>query len=130
LLLAGEEADRLSSRRICTEHLLLGLLRCDGSLAAQLLQERGLQLALLRQELRGVSHDDSKLETFIRESERLPEGVLEQRTRLESIMSRMRDSIARHDFEKARCCADEELAVRDTLRSLYQQVGLSGWIFE
>ena len=42
---AAEEADRLKHDYIGTEHLLLGLLREDGSMAAELLAAGGLRLA-------------------------------------------------------------------------------------
>ncbi len=41
---ASEEADRLGHKHIGTEHLLLGLLREESCYAAQLLQERGVNL--------------------------------------------------------------------------------------
>ena len=41
LMLAGEEADRLGNRHIGTEHILLGILRLQDSLAAKLLISRG-----------------------------------------------------------------------------------------
>jgi len=41
---AYEESERLGDRHIGTEHLLLGLLRLEGSLAAQLLFEVGLRI--------------------------------------------------------------------------------------
>jgi uncharacterized protein (TIGR03435 family) len=46
---AIEEADRLSHEAIGTEHLLLGLLREDGSVAAEVLAARGLTLAAVRE---------------------------------------------------------------------------------
>jgi ATP-dependent Clp protease ATP-binding subunit ClpC len=49
LLLVAEEADQLSSKKIRTEHLLLGLLRDEKCLAAVLLQERGLGLVSTRE---------------------------------------------------------------------------------
>ena len=48
LVYAGEEAERLNHKHIGTEHLLLGLLREEKSLAAQILMERGLQLGQVR----------------------------------------------------------------------------------
>ncbi len=51
LNLAAEEAERLAHRHIGTEHLLLGILRVEGSLAAQILRARGLKLATLREQL-------------------------------------------------------------------------------
>ena len=51
LAYAAEEAERLSHKYIGTEHLLLGLLREDKCLAAEILHERGLRLSALREEL-------------------------------------------------------------------------------
>jgi ATP-dependent Clp protease ATP-binding subunit ClpC len=51
LAYAAEEAERLSHKHIGTEHLLLGLLREEKSLAAKILQERGLRLERLRFEI-------------------------------------------------------------------------------
>jgi uncharacterized protein (TIGR02246 family) len=48
---AVEECDRLGQRHCGTEHLLLGLLRVDGSLAAQLLRERGVKPEVIREQL-------------------------------------------------------------------------------
>jgi ATP-dependent Clp protease ATP-binding subunit ClpC len=48
---AAEESERLGHRHIGTEHLLLGLLREESSLAAELLAERGLRLHHVRDEL-------------------------------------------------------------------------------
>jgi Clp amino terminal domain, pathogenicity island component len=48
---AAEEADRLAHRHIGTEHMLLGILRVEGSLATQILQARGLKLAEIREQL-------------------------------------------------------------------------------
>jgi ATP-dependent Clp protease ATP-binding subunit ClpA len=51
LAYAAEEAERLNHRHIGTEHLLLGILREEKSLAAEILQERGLRLNTIREEL-------------------------------------------------------------------------------
>src|SRR6516165_5127877 len=51
LTYAAEEAERLSHKHIGTKHLLLGLLREEKSFAAEILQERGLRLSTLREEL-------------------------------------------------------------------------------
>ncbi len=52
---AAEEAERLAHRHIGTEHLLLGILRVEGSLAAQILCARGLKLATIREQLSKVT---------------------------------------------------------------------------
>jgi ATP-dependent Clp protease ATP-binding subunit ClpA len=55
LNLAATEAERLGHRHIGTEHMLLGLLGVEGSLAAQILHARGLRLAEIRGELDSAS---------------------------------------------------------------------------
>jgi ATP-dependent Clp protease ATP-binding subunit ClpC len=49
LAYAAEEAERLSHKYIGTEHLLLGLVREENGLAAEILREAGCELAPLRQ---------------------------------------------------------------------------------
>src|SRR5260370_27289499 len=51
LAYGAEEAERLSHKHIGTEHLLLGLLREEKCFAAEILHERGLRLATIREEL-------------------------------------------------------------------------------
>jgi ATP-dependent Clp protease ATP-binding subunit ClpC len=51
LAFSAEESERLGHRHIGTEHLLLGLLREENSLAAEILYDRGLRLSDLRNEL-------------------------------------------------------------------------------
>src|SRR6266481_4203448 len=51
LTLAAEESERLARRYIETEHLLLGMLRVEGSLAANLLRKRGLKPEAIREQL-------------------------------------------------------------------------------
>src|SRR5580704_13831646 len=51
LNLASEEAQRLAHRQIDTEHVLLGMLGVEGSLAAKLLEARGLRAATVREKV-------------------------------------------------------------------------------
>src|ERR1700755_876572 len=55
LAFAHEESDRLQHRHIGTEHLLLGLLREERSMAAEILYERGLRLNSVRDEVARIS---------------------------------------------------------------------------
>ena len=57
LTYAAEEADRLMCNYIGTEHILLGLLREEKSLASEILYENGLRLSRVREELSGASSD-------------------------------------------------------------------------
>jgi ATP-dependent Clp protease ATP-binding subunit ClpA len=115
LTYAAEEADLLSNKRLCTEHLLLGLLREDKCFAAEILSELGVRLALTRKELRRIPHDDSATEEFIRERDPPPEDVVELQTRIRSIRTRTEEAIADHDFARARACSDEEGKEREKL---------------
>jgi ATP-dependent Clp protease ATP-binding subunit ClpA len=49
--LAAEEAIRMSPQRVGIEHLLLGLLREENSVAARILRQRGADVARIREEL-------------------------------------------------------------------------------
>src|SRR5438093_1590474 len=51
LAYAAEEAERLNHRHIGTEHLLLGILREEKCVAAEILHERGLRLNAIQDEL-------------------------------------------------------------------------------
>src|SRR6266545_3030120 len=55
-----EESDRLQHRHIGTEHLLLGLLREERSMAAQILFERGLRLNAVRDEIARQTGADAR----------------------------------------------------------------------
>jgi ATP-dependent Clp protease ATP-binding subunit ClpC len=52
---AADESDRLSHSHIGTEHLLLGLLRNEHTAAADVLIDMGIDLEMVRQELRDSS---------------------------------------------------------------------------
>src|SRR5918911_1641246 len=60
LAYAHEESDRLQHRHIGTEHLLLGLLREERSMAAEILYERGLRLNAVRDEIARKSGADAR----------------------------------------------------------------------
>ncbi len=51
LQFAAEEADRLMHNYVGTEHLLLGILREERSLAAAILMERGMRLSTVREDI-------------------------------------------------------------------------------
>jgi ATP-dependent Clp protease ATP-binding subunit ClpA len=75
---AQEESERLQHRYVGTEHLLLGLLREEKSLAAEILYERGLRLNQIREELgRSAPAEAPELE---REDEASPRSVASARS--------------------------------------------------
>jgi ATP-dependent Clp protease ATP-binding subunit ClpC len=57
LAYASEEAERLGHKHIGTEHLLLGLLREEKCFASEILAERGLKLAAIREELQRTTQE-------------------------------------------------------------------------
>jgi ATP-dependent Clp protease ATP-binding subunit ClpC len=66
LAYGAEEAERLSHKHIGTEHLLLGLLREEKCFASEILHERGLRLAQVREE---ISRSSSEKMTTARPKE-------------------------------------------------------------
>ncbi len=77
LAFGAEEAQRLNHKHIGTEHLLLGILREEKCLAAQLLGEQGLSLRSVRQQVqrpgtplaRGRSASFARLDQWLAERE-------------------------------------------------------------
>jgi len=130
LAFAAEEADLLSNKHVCTEHLLLGLLREEKCLAREILRESEIRLAPTREALKRTPHDDSLNEEFVRERISLPDKVVELKARIGLIVSRMEEAIANHDFAMARQYSDEEGRERDKLFLVCQQRGLTDWIFD
>ena len=130
LLYTLEEANSSSNRRICTEHLLLGILREEKSLAAKVLSELNVELASTRDGLSQTPHDDSKIEEFEREYGPLPADVVELKSRVKTIRTNLEEAIGNHDFEKARAYSDEEGAEREKLLRLYHRYGLLDWIYD
>ena len=59
LTYANEEADRLLCSYIGTEHILLGLLREEKSVAAEILYENDIKLSRVREELAGPAQERS-----------------------------------------------------------------------
>ena len=127
---AVEEADKVSSKHISTEHLLLGLLREEKCFAAEFLHEHGVRLASTREELMRIPHNYSATEEFVRERGPLPEDVIELQTRIGVIFRRVEDAVAERDLAKAREYSQEEGKLREKLRLLYRQHGLPDWLYE
>jgi ATP-dependent Clp protease ATP-binding subunit ClpC len=53
LAYAVEESERLKAKQVGTEHLLVGLLREEGSLAQRILSENGVRLSDVREQVGG-----------------------------------------------------------------------------
>lgn len=163
LAYAAEEAERMRHKHIGTSHLLLGILREEKSLAAELLREGGLQLQEVREQVQGTiargsawierlrqwaAEREARGGLWIVESARTGKADLaiyagdrpnenenplgsspaERLTQLQNriffILDRMEHAIARHEFEEARRCSEEERNERENLRLLCEQFHL------
>ena len=60
LRIASEEAERFANPHVGTEHILLGILRVEKSLAAKLLLARGATLNAIREQIAKVSASAAK----------------------------------------------------------------------
>ena len=69
---AAEEADRLLHNYIGTEHLLLGILREDRSVAASILSEKGMRLSTVREDIVQLLNEKTTL-TRVKETPLLAE---------------------------------------------------------
>jgi hypothetical protein len=87
LTFGAEEAERMGHKHIGPEHLLLGMLREGGSLAARLLRQHGIELGLTRARIAAVTHprkpNASELSVVDRKDlhalvDTLPEAALKQ----------------------------------------------------
>ena len=78
---AAEEADRLLHNHIGTEHLLLGLLREESSLASDVLRKNGFELATVSSQIvelrRTTSEDDRSPARLVQEIDHL-KGLVER----------------------------------------------------
>ncbi|MBI3952257.1 MAG: UTP--glucose-1-phosphate uridylyltransferase GalU [Acidobacteria bacterium] len=83
---AAEESERFGHRSIGTEHLLLGLLRAQDSLAAELLRNQGLELNIVREEIMrqmDIEHDQK------------PEATSEKISQLEQVLEAVQNELRR-----------------------------------
>ncbi|HEV2194800.1 MAG TPA: Clp protease N-terminal domain-containing protein [Candidatus Acidoferrum sp.] len=129
LTFAVEEAELLSSKVIRTEHILLGLLREEGCLAAEILHEYGVGLTETRGELLRVPNTESGGKEFVRELGPRPPEVAELKNKIKSIRERMEEAIRNHDFASARAYSEGERGEQDKLFALYRQYELDDWIY-
>ena len=98
LAYGAEEAERLGHKHIGTEHLLLGLLREEKCFAAEILHERGLRLAQVREEVARASSEKMS-SSRPKESSLLTEF---SRDLTQSAMDGLLDPLIGRDFELER----------------------------
>ena len=98
LQFAAEEADRLLHNYIGTEHLLLGILREERSVAASILTEKGMRLAAVREDIVQLLNEKTTL-TRVKETPLLAEF---SRDLTESAMKNQLDPLVGRDYELER----------------------------
>src|ERR1700712_276423 len=101
LAYAAEEAERLSHKHIGTEHLLLGLLREEKCFAAEILQERGLRLPAIREELQRTTQEKAPAASGSTKGQRGEQSMLAEFSRdlTQSAMDQQLDPLVGRDQE-------------------------------
>src|ERR671929_293164 len=95
---AAEEADRLLHNYIGTEHLLLGILREERSVAASILMEKGMRLNTVREDIVQLLNEKTTL-TRVKETPLLAEF---SRDLTEAAMKSQLDPLVGRDYELER----------------------------
>src|SRR5216117_3700216 len=98
LQFAAEEADRLLHNYIGTEHLLLGILREERSVAASILMEKGMRLNTVREDIVQLLNEKTSL-TRVKETPLLAEF---SRDLTESAMKNQLDPLVGREHELER----------------------------
>ncbi|HJT54048.1 MAG TPA: Clp protease N-terminal domain-containing protein, partial [Candidatus Angelobacter sp.] len=131
LAYAAEEAERLSHKHIGTEHLLLGLLREEKSFAAAMLQERGVRLSAVREELaRGQVGEQTKerveedlLAPFTSDlTQQAAEGRLQKIVERNAEMKRMIQVLGRANKRNPVLAGERGAGRRSLVAALAQQI--------
>lgn len=131
LAYAAEEAERLSHKHIGTEHLLLGLLREEKSFAAAMLQERGVRLSAVREELaRGQAGEQTKerieedlLRPFTSDlTQQAAEGRLQKIVERNAEMKRMIQVLGRANKRNPVLAGERGVGRRSLVAALAQQI--------
>ena len=126
LQFAAEEADRLLHNYIGTEHLLLGILREERSVAASILMEKGLRLNTVREDLVQLLNEKTTL-TRVKETPLLAEF---SRDLTESAMKNQLDPLVgrEHELERVQQVLGADVVVQQPVslfgRELQHALGL------
>jgi ATP-dependent Clp protease ATP-binding subunit ClpC len=99
LQFAAEEADRLLHNYIGTEHLLLGILREERSVAASILMEKGMRLHTVREDIVQLLNEKTTLTRAAKETPLLAEF---SRDLTEAAMKNQLDPLVGRDYELER----------------------------
>src|SRR5688572_12998009 len=96
---AAEEADRLLHNYIGTEHLLLGILREERSVAASILMEKGMRLHTVREDIVQLLNEKTTLTRGVKETPLLAEF---SRDLTEAAIKNSLDPLVGRDYELER----------------------------
>src|SRR5687768_4210463 len=96
---AAEEADRLLHNYIGTEHLLLGILREERSVAASILMEKGMRLHTVREDIVQLLNEKTTLTRGVKETPLLAEF---SRDLTEAAIKNHLDPLVGRDYELER----------------------------
>src|SRR6186713_773496 len=96
---AAEEADRLLHNYIGTEHLLLGILREERSVAASILMEKGMRLHTVREDIVQLLNEKTTLTRGVKETPLLAEF---SRDLTEAAIKNLLDPLVGRDYELER----------------------------
>src|SRR6201989_1303648 len=99
LQFAAEEADRLLHNYIGTEHLLLGILREERSVAATILMEKGMRLHTVREDIVQLLNEKTTLTRAAKETPLLAEF---SRDLTEAAIKNQLDPLVGRDYELER----------------------------
>src|SRR6187399_1988396 len=99
LQFAAEEADRLLHNYIGTEHLLLGILREERSVAASILMEKGMRLHTVRDDIVQLLNEKTTLTRGVKETPLLAEF---SRDLTEAAIKNQLDPLVGRDYELER----------------------------
>jgi ATP-dependent Clp protease ATP-binding subunit ClpA len=94
----------LNHRYIGLEHLLLGLLRVEQTAAAEILVEQGVDLSIVRNQLRGIAGKTGSVEEMRRlaaEARNLGTAIVRKAERIEAICDQLTESSSDQEREKS-----------------------------
>ncbi len=86
LTFAAEEAEHLNHKYIGTEHILLGILRLENCVAAEILRQKGMKLTVIRSEISNILNEKAS-------------GKVKESPTLYEFCRDLTDAAARHNLD-------------------------------
>jgi ATP-dependent Clp protease ATP-binding subunit ClpA len=133
---AVSEASQMNHRYVGSEHVLLGLLREDLGVAAQILMNQGLKLREVRDEvMKALGAGIRSLPAFPQRKEiedlpnRLAAALADLNDKLRSLNAEKEQAVAAHDFEKAVALRDSALKLKTRKQAMICD-GMSRYVID